>query len=222
MKAMILAAGRGERCRPLTDTIPKPLIEVQGEALIVRHIKRLKAIGVEDIVINLAHLGEKIQRALGQGDAWGVNIRYSFEPEGALETGGGIHKALPLLGPHPFLMLNGDVYTDYPLENLSLANDQLAHLVLVPNPDFNLQGDFHLSANGAKVKRVGLPNYTLSGIAVYHPKLLQGASSGRFSVVPFLDAAMQADRVTGEIYTGLWRDVGTLERYHALLKETTC
>jgi len=208
---MILAAGRGERMRPLTDHTPKPLLEVGGKPLIVWHIERLAAAGFEAIVINHAHLGQQIEQRLGDGSAWGVRIRYSVEGEGrALETGGGIFKALPLLGEGPFLVVNGDIWCDVDFANLALADDDLAQLVLVDNPEHNPDGDFAL-ADG-RVQRSGPNRLTFSGIGVYRALLFDGCQAGAFPLAPLLREAMDAQRVSGLHHRGLWLDIGTPQR----------
>ena len=214
MRAMILAAGRGERLRPLTDTTPKPLLEVHGKALIEHHLERLANAGFREIVINLAHQGDMIRNALGDGSTWGLNIKYSQEPVGALDTGGGIQQALPHLGEAPFAVINGDVFSHYPLARLRAIKCDHAHLVLVPNPEHNPNGDFILQAG--HVFDQGQPRLTFSGISVYHPRFFACAPGGRFSVVPMLLAAMSLQQVTGEVYRGLWHDIGTIERLEAL------
>lgn len=216
MRAMILAAGRGERLRPLTDTTPKPLLEVGGKSLIEHHLSGLAAAGFREVVINLSHLGEKIRAALGDGSGYGLNIHYSAEPPGALDTGGGIRRALPLLGAAPFAVINGDVYTDYPLARLRAIKCDHAHLVLVTNPVHNPDGDFGLQ--GGFVSLDARPRCTFSGISVYHPRFFESAAAGRFSVVPMLHRAMAERQVTGEVYKGAWHDIGTLERLEALRK----
>ena len=218
MKAMILAAGRGERMRPLTDTIPKPLVTVNGKPLIAYHIERLVAAGIVDIVINHAHLGEKIEASLGDGSQWGANIIYSPEPEGGLETAGGILHALPLLGDQPFIVVNGDVWTDYDFSLLAsvVLNKCLAHVVLVDNPAHHPAGDFYLSAQ-AKVEDKGDGNaFTFSGISVLHPYLFNGVSAGRSKLAPLFRAAMQQQKISGEYYAGDWQDIGTLARLESL------
>ncbi|NNJ91960.1 MAG: nucleotidyltransferase family protein [Gammaproteobacteria bacterium] len=208
--AMILAAGRGERMRPLTDDTPKPLLEAGGTPLIVHHIRALQKAGVTHLVINHAHLGQQLEEYLGKGERFGVNIRYSPEGEGAaLETGGGIYKALPLLGKEPFLVVNGDVWTDMDYEGLAIG-DVDAHLYMVNNPDHNLQGDFALS-NG-KVHQLGSTKLTYSGIGIYRPELFVGCEPGKFPLAPILRNAMDHDRVSGELFTGQWIDVGTPQR----------
>lgn len=210
MRAMILAAGRGERLRPLTDTIPKPLLEVGGKALIEHHLERLAVAGFREVVINLAHLGEKIRDTLGNGSTWGLNIRYSPEPPGALGTGGGIQQALPFLGESPFAVINGDVFSSYPLARLRAIKCDHAHLVLVPNPAHNPNGDFVLK--GGYVTGEGETRHTFSGISVYHPRFFDSVAAGNFSVVPMLQTAMALHQVTGELYKGVWHDIGTPER----------
>jgi len=210
MKTMILAAGRGERLRPLTDQCPKPLIEVQGKPLIVHHIERLKAIGSVEIIINTAYLADKIHGYLGDGAQFGVNIQYSDEPPGALDSGGGVRQALTLLGDEPFRFINADIFTDYPFEKLNISSMMLAHLVLVPNPKYRQSGDFCLK-DGLVTGR-GEHSHTFSGIGVYNPRLLQNKPTGRYSIVPILEQAMQNRQVSGELYSGLWADIGTPER----------
>jgi MurNAc alpha-1-phosphate uridylyltransferase len=220
MKAMILAAGRGERMRPLTDTTPKPLVTVKNKSLIVYHIERLVAAGIVDIVINHAHLGEKIESALGDGSQWGANILYSPEPEGGLETAGGILQALPLLGDEPFIVVNGDVWTDYDFSVLSslTLNKCLAHLVLVDNPAHHPTGDFYLSSQ-SKVEEQGDSDVlTFSGISILHPHFFNGVSAGRSKLAPLFRAAMLQHKVSGEYYAGDWQDIGTLERLELLQK----
>ena len=212
MKAMILAAGHGTRMRPLTDHTPKPLLEARGKPLIVWHIEKLAAAGYRDIVINIAWLGYQIPEALGDGTRWNVNLLYSDEQdEVALETAGGIVKALPLLGEEPFLAVNGDVWCDFAFEPYRLAADDLAHLILVKNPDHNPAGDFALQSDRVKTVTSG-ERYTYSGIAYYHPDLFRGLEYGNRRVPSVLQAAMQNKRVSGELYQGEWLDVGTPQR----------
>ena len=214
MKAMILAAGLGTRMRPLTDTTPKPLLKVGGMPLIVWHLERLAHEGFKEIVINVAHLGYKIIDTLGDGSQWGVTIHYSDEQEeGCLESAGGIIKALPLLGDETFLVVNGDIFTDYEFqEHRKLAEGVLAHLVLIPNPDHNPEGDFALDGN----RVIDNKQYTFSGIGYYSPKLFEGVPYGKSSTIPLLRAAMKEGRVTGELYEGQWLDIGTPERLSLL------
>jgi MurNAc alpha-1-phosphate uridylyltransferase len=214
MRAMILAAGRGERLRPLTDRIPKPLIEVAGKPLLEHHIQALSESGFTEIVINQGHLGDQLPAVIGDGGRWGVTVHWSNEQPEALETGGGIYKALPLLGPSPFLVVNADIWTDYPFKRLRAVKCDWAHLVMIPNPAFKPQGDFALMQG--RVRDHGGKKQTFSGIAVYHPRLFKGCTPGKFSVVPLLRATMENHLVTGELYEGRWVDIGTPERLRDL------
>lgn len=214
MRAMILAAGRGERLRPLTDTIPKPLVDLGGKPLIEYHLEALARTGFREIVINQGHLGDQLAAVLGDGSRWGIHIHWSDEQPEALETGGGIFQALPLLGAGPFLVINGDVWTDYPFARLRAIKCDWAHLVMVPNPAHNPSGDFALQ--GARLREDGSIKQTFSGVGVYHPRLFDGCRPGKFSVVPLLRAAMREHIVTGELFRGEWDDIGTLERLEAL------
>ena len=208
--AMILAAGRGERMRPLTDRTPKPLLKVGGTPLIVHHIRALQQAGVTRLVINHAHLGQQIEDYLGTGAQFGVDISYSPEGEGAaLETGGGIYRALPLLGADPFLVVNGDVWTAIDYSRLVIG-DVDAHLIMVNNPEHNPQGDFALS--DGKVSQQGSAKLTYSGIGVFRPELFVGCKPGKFPLAPILRDAMDRGRVSGELYAGPWIDVGTPQR----------
>lgn len=210
MKAMILAAGRGERMGALTADRPKPLLPVAGVPLIEHHLRHLQAAGFREIVINTSYLGEQIRATLGNGERWGLSIQFTIEPE-RLDSGGGIHNALPLLGNTPFLLVNGDVWTDMPLASLQLPGNRLAHLVMVPNPDHNLRGDFVLGDEG-RVLSEGNDRLTYSGIAVLSPDLFAGCESGIFPLAPLLRNAMREGLVSGERYGGVWIDVGTPER----------
>jgi MurNAc alpha-1-phosphate uridylyltransferase len=214
MRAMILAAGRGERLRPLTDDTPKPLMLLGQKTLIEYHLESLAAAGFREVVINQGHLGDQLPAALGDGSRWGLNIHWSDEQPAALETGGGIFKALPLLGTAPFLVVNGDVWTDYPFARLRAVKCDWAHLVMVPNPQHNPGGDFAL--HGGRLSEQGASRQTFSGIGVYHPRLFEGCSPGKFSVVPLLRTAMREHLVTGELFRGRWDDIGTAERLEAL------
>lgn len=212
MKAMILAAGRGERMRPLTDHTPKPLLPVGGEPLIVRIVRALARAGVADIVVNISHLGEQIERALGTGAAYAVGIRYSREAV-ALETAGGIALALPLLGEEPFIVVNADICTDYDFARLRgrVGGGTRAHLVLVDNPEHHARGDFALEAG--RVRESGEPCLTFAGIGVYDPALFACVERGsRHQLAPLLRAAMAGDAVSGERHAGYWSDVGTPAR----------
>ncbi len=214
MKAMVLAAGRGERLRPLTDHTPKPLLAVRGKPLIVWHLEALARAGVREAVINLSWLGESIRQSLGNGNQFGVQIQYSEEPAGALEVGGGIHHALPLLGDPPFIVVNGDTYTDLDFGRLAIGPDALAHLVLVPNPEHHPAGDFVL--RGGEVSPGAGPRLTYSGIGVFRPELFARCVAGRFPLLPLLQEAITARRLSGERYDGHWTDVGSVQRLKAL------
>ena len=211
MKAMILAAGRGERMRPLTDTTPKPLLLVAGKPIIVHTIEQLRKAGFNDIVINLAHLGEQIIGHLGDGRQFGVNICYSDEGEEGLETAGGIINALPLLGDRPFLVVNGDIATDFPFASLRSRAVDLAHLVLVNNPEHHPQGDFGLDDRMHVVDDSGI-KFTFSGIGAYHPDLFNQVPPGKHKLAPLLRQAIEKRRVSGEKHSGFWMDIGTPQR----------
>lgn len=214
MKAMVLAAGRGERLRPLTDRLPKPLLVVRGKPLIVWHLEALARAGVRDVVINLSWLGGLIRDTVGSGGRFGLTIRFSEEPAGALEAGGGIFQALPLLGSAPFLVVNGDTYTDLDFARLAIGPTALAHLVLVPNPEHHPRGDFALRAGA--VLAAGEPRYTYAGIGIYRPELFAQCKAGRFPLLPLLLEASAAQRLRGERFDGAWTDVGTAARLAAL------
>jgi len=218
MKAMILAAGRGERLRPLTDNIPKPLVAVAGRPIIEYTIQALEEAGFKDLIVNLAHLGNKIEMVLQDGSRFSVNISYSREGPVGLETGGGIFHALPLLGNDPFTVVNGDIFCDFPLQTLIKKPPRLAHIILVPNPKHNPSGDFSITDNGT-VYVGGNQNYTFAGIGSYQPKLFEGCKEGTYPLAPILRQAMERGDVSGEIYQGLWTDLGTLERINALEKK---
>jgi len=214
MKAMILAAGRGERMRPLTDHTPKPLLKVGGKPLIVWHLQRLATAGFKDVVINHAHLGEQIETALGDGGEWGVRIQYSPEKI-ALETAGGIANAMPLLGDSPFLVVNGDVFTDIDFGALKLVAPNVAHLVMVDNPPQHAAGDFTLS--GEKLSVEGAEKLTFSGVGIYQPSLFAGVVRGEAAkLAPLLKTAMAQGLVSGSHHQGAWHDIGTPERLQAL------
>ncbi len=219
MKAMILAAGRGERMRPLTDHTPKPLLKLAGKALIEYHLERLADAGFDEIVINHAWLGQQIEATLKDGASYGIKISYSAEAE-ALETAGGIIKALPMLGTAPFLLVNGDIWTDYPFSRLreKSAMQELAHLVLVDNPPQHPQGDYQLQADRRLFVREneGEKTLTYSGIAVIHPQMLEGIGEGKLALAPVWEALMPDGRITGEYYSGQWFDIGTVERLQKL------
>jgi len=210
MYAMILAAGRGERMRPLTDKVPKPLLEIAGKALIAYQIEALESAGVKNIVINTGHLGEQIQSELGTGSSFGVDILYSDEGEDILETAGGIVKALPLLGQDPFIVTNADIFTDFDYRSLPESLDSDAHIVLVNNPPHNPQGDFAIE-NGIIFKE-GAKKLTYSGIGLYHPHFFRSLNPGRYPLAPMLYESAQAKRLSGQHFTGAWNDIGTPER----------
>ncbi|MGY3265337.1 N-acetylmuramate alpha-1-phosphate uridylyltransferase MurU [Lysobacter sp. HA35] len=228
MKALVLAAGLGERMRPLTLTTPKPLLEVGGKSLIAWHLEKLAAIGVDEVIVNTSWLAEKFPDALGDGSRWGLRIRCIDEGPVPLETGGGMWNALTDLSPNgePFIVVNGDIWTDYDFACLPHDPDGLAHLVLVDNPAHNDAGDFAL--DGRMVRDEGVPRYTFSGVGVYRRGLfddwrsiigdMPGAAEKppRFKLAPLLRAAMRVDKVTGEHHRGAWTDVGTPERLQQL------
>ena len=219
-KAMILAAGLGERMRPLTNHTPKPLLEVAGKPLIAYHLEKLAKAGFEEVIVNIAHLGYMIPEALGDGSKWGIRIIYSDEQEeGALESAGGIVKALPLLGNEPFLVVNGDVWCDYMFDAGFDLKDDLAHLILVDNPDHNTKGDFALEEG--RVFSDGDVKYTFSGIGYYSPELFKGIAYGASPLAPLLREAMKLKRVSGELYNGQWRDIGTPQRLDEVNKLLT-
>ena len=221
MKAMILAAGRGERMRPLTDTTPKPLLMAGGKPLIVWHLERLAACGFRDVVINHAHLGDRIEAALGDGRAFGLSIRYSPEPPGALETAGGIAHALPLLGSEPFLVVNGDVWCDWDFRRAHALSHQHAHLVFVDNPPQHAGGDFCLDGETVRyaADRIG-PTYTYAGTGVFAPEFFTDVPDGAvMKLRSLLDAAIARRELSGEHHAGRWVDVGTPERLAQLDQE---
>ncbi len=220
MRAMILAAGRGERMRPLTDHCPKPLLPAAGKPLIVYHLERLAAAGIKDIVINHAHLGEQLVSRLGDGSDWGLSITWSPEPVGALETAGGICQALQHLddgSDAPFLVINGDIYCDWPISQVTMRETDLAHLVLVNNPPQHPTGDFTLQNNRVSDKTDDVPALTFAGIGFYRPSLFKALTLGTpAKLAPLLRSAMADQRVSGEHHTGRWEDVGTPDRLAAL------
>lgn len=229
MKAFILAAGRGERMRPLTDHTPKPLLPVGGRPLIVWHLEKLATAGIREVVINHAHLGEQIEQTLGDGARWGLRIAYSAEPPGALETAGGIAQALPLLGEEPFLVVNGDVYCDLDFSaflrsTVEMAKNQGAkprlaspatgaHLLFVANPEHHRGGDFGLAGSRVVAASAGSPTYTYAGIGIYSPALFAEVPPGQaMKLRPLLDAAIAAGTLGASLHTGCWVDVGTPQR----------
>ncbi|MDD2760565.1 MAG: nucleotidyltransferase family protein [Methylomonas sp.] len=212
MKAMILAAGRGERMRPLTDTTPKPLLKTGGKALIEHCLESLAASGFTDIVINVAYLGRQIMDFCKDGSRWSVSIHYSDEGQTALETAGGIANALPLLGNEPFLVVNADIVFDYSLAELRGLSFDLAHLIMIDNPPHHRQGDFCLRNNGL-LSEFGEEKLTFSGIGVYHPALFADLPVGQpLKLRPLLNQAMRQGLVSGEYYSGFWLDIGTPQR----------
>jgi MurNAc alpha-1-phosphate uridylyltransferase len=214
MKAMILAAGRGERMRPLTDDVPKPLLRAGGKPLIAHHVQALARAGIREVIINLAWQGERIRDYLGDGSRYGLSLVYSDEGAEALETGGGVYRVLPRLAPGPFWLVNGDVFCAFEFSARDLGSGIEGHLVLVPNPDHHPAGDFSLvddlvrPRNGASL--------TYSGIALLDPKLFQGSTAGKFPLAPLLVSAARRGVISGERFDGLWTDVGTPARLAAL------
>jgi N-acetyl-alpha-D-muramate 1-phosphate uridylyltransferase len=208
---MLLAAGRGERLRPITDTLPKPLVAVAGKPLIVYHLEALARAEIRSVVINLSWLGEKIRAALGDGSLYGVRIAYSEEGPVPLETGGGIHRALPLLGPDPFLVVNSDVWTEMDFSRvLTLEEGADARLLLAPNPPHHPRGDFGLE--GDFVVEREADRFTYTGIGMYRPELFVGCAPGKFPLLPLLERAIAARRLRGQVYRGEWLDIGSPER----------
>lgn len=207
---MVLAAGRGERLRPITASVPKALVEVQGRTLLEHRLLALASAGIETVVINLGWFGDKIIEKIGSGTAYGLNVIYSPEGDNILETGGGIHRALPMLGPDPFLVVNADIYSDMPLPLEELPAECMGHLVLVPKPDYRPTGDFGLL--DGRVRNVSDPHLTFSGVAVYRPEFFDDCTAGRFSIVSMLRAAADAGTLSGSVYSGRWHDVGTPDR----------
>ncbi len=218
MKVIILSAGRGERLRPLTDHTPKPLLQAGKQRLIEYTIQSLVKAGFKDIVINTAHLAKQFPEILGDGQKYGAQITYSPEQEGGLETAGGIINALPLLGSEPFLVVNGDIWTNYPFENITtLAENKLCHLILVSNPQHHPQGDFALSSSLISLN--GNDKYTYSGIGVYHPKMFADYDVQRLALKPLLLKVIELQQAYGEIYQGKWSDIGTVERLQELTSQ---
>lgn len=207
-RALIFAAGRGERMRPLTDATPKPLLQAGGKRLMEWHLENLARADVREVVINTSHLAGQFPAVLGDGTRWGLRIAYSHEGPQPLETGGGMLRALPLLGTGPFIAVNGDIWTDFDFSGLPQNPEGLAHLVLVDNPPHYPRGDFAL--RDARV--FDEPQLTFAGIGVYRPELLDGHRPGKFGIVPILRAAMRAGKVSGEHYRGAWSDIGTPQR----------
>lgn len=217
MRAMILAAGRGERLRPLTDEIPKSLVEVGGQSLLERHLENVRSAGIKTVVINLGWLGDRIVERVGTGSRYGLEVVYSQEGDDILETGGGIHKALPMLGNEPFLVVNADILTDMPVPDVELGDKHLGHLVMVPTPDYRDHGDFDIDAG--LIRNAEHAVQTFSGVAIYRPEFFDGCEAGRFPLAPMLREAADRGQLAGSLYEGLWADVGTPQRLAAL--ETT-
>jgi len=217
MKALIFAAGRGERMRPLTDTTPKPLLRAGGKRLIEWHLENLGNAGVRNVVINTSHLAEQFAAALGDGARWSLRIAYSYEGPRPLETGGGMLRALPLLGAEPFIAVNGDIWTDLDFSTLPQDPPGLAHLVLVDNPEHHPRGDFGLQ-HGLVLDE---PRLTFAGIGVYRSELLVGQAPGKFPLAPILRAAMRDEKVSGEHFRGAWCDIGTPQRLAAIDAQLT-
>jgi MurNAc alpha-1-phosphate uridylyltransferase len=214
--AMIFAAGRGERMRPLSDATPKPLLRIGGKMLIEHHLEKLAAVGVQDVVINTSHLAEQFPAALGDGSRWSVRIRYSYEGEKPLETGGGIKHALPLLGDAPFIGVSADIVSDYDYAKLPAEPSGLAHLVMVPNPAFHSRGDFFL--DGSRLNEEGSgERLTFANIAVYRPELVARESATYFKLLPIYQRAMREGKLSGERFDGFWTNIGTPEQLRSAL-----
>jgi MurNAc alpha-1-phosphate uridylyltransferase len=213
--AMIFAAGRGERMRPLSDATPKPLLNVGGKMLIEHHLQKLAAIGVRDVVVNTSHLAEQFPAALGDGARWGVRIRYSYEGEKPLETGGGIKRALPLLGDAPFIGVSADIVSDYDYAKLPSEPRGLAHLVMVPNPAFHPRGDFFLDGSRLNEEGVG-ERLTFANIAVYRPEMIASEGATYFKLLPLYQRSMRNGKLSGERFDGSWANIGTPEQLREL------
>lgn len=214
MIVMILAAGRGERLRPLTDTTPKALVDVNGISLLERHLAALALAEVTDVVINLGWLGAQIMDRVGSGERYGLRVIYSDEGDNVLETGGGVHRALPILGERPFVVMNADILTDIPIASLQIRDNAVAHLVLVDTPTYRSHGDFELEQD--RIRNSDVPRYTFSGVGIYRPEFFSDCEAGRFSIVPMLREAADAGTLQGSLHSGVWADVGTPERLAAL------
>lgn len=214
---MILAAGRGERLRPLTDETPKSLVEIGGQSLLERHLEHVRAAGIRNVVINLGWLGDRIVERIGSGRRYGLEVVYSDEGDHILETGGGIFKALPMLGEGAFLVINADVFTDMPVPDIELSAERLGHLVMVPSPEYRAGGDFDIQ-NGL-IRNSSEQLLTFSGVAVYRPEFFAGCRAGRFPLAPMLREAADRGLLSGSLYEGRWADVGTPERLAQLRTE---
>ena len=217
MRAMILAAGRGERLRPLTDETPKSLVEVGGRSLLERHLDHVRGAGIRTVVINLGWLGDRIVERVGSGRRYGLEVVYSQEGDNILETGGGIFKALPTLGDEPFLVINADIFTDMPVPDVALADDRLGHLVMVPSPEYRDGGDFDI-VDGL-IRNSSAQSLTFSGVAIYRPEFFADCEPGRFPLAPMLRDAAERGQLSGSLYEGRWADVGTPERLEALQEQ---
>lgn len=217
MRAMILAAGRGERLRPLTDATPKSLVDVGGRSLLERHLDHVRAAGIRTVVINLGWLGDRIVERVGSGRRYGLEVVYSQEGDNVLETGGGIFKALPTLGDRPFVVINADIFTDMPVPDIALADEQLGHLVMVPSPEYRTGGDFDI-ADGL-IRNTSEQALTFSGVAIYRPEFFADCEAGRFPLAPMLRDAADRGQLSGSLYEGRWADVGTPERLAQLREE---
>jgi MurNAc alpha-1-phosphate uridylyltransferase len=216
---MILAAGRGERLRPLTDETPKSLIDAGGRSLLERHLDRVRAAGIRTVVINLGWLGDRIVERVGSGRRYGLEVVYSQEGDNILETGGGIFKALPTLGDEPFLVINADIFTDMPVPDVVLADDHLGHLVMVPSPGYRDGGDFDI--DDGLIRNTSTQSLTFSGVAIYRPGFFADCEAGRFPLAPMLREAAERGQLSGSLYDGQWADVGTPERLAALRAATS-
>ena len=214
MRAMVLAAGRGERLRPLTDEVPKSLVEVRGKSLLERHLASIHAAGVRTVVITLGWLGDKIVERVGSGRRYGLNVLYSQEGENILETGGGIHNALPMLGDEPFLVINADIFTDMPVPVITLADQHIGHLVMVPSPEYRDGGDFDIE--DGLIRNGETQRLTFSGVAMYRPSFFEACEPGRFPLAPMLREAADNGQLSGSLYDGVWADIGTPERLKAI------
>lgn len=214
-KAMLLAAGRGERLKPLTDTLPKPLMQVGSISLIEHNLLKLKAAGFDEVVINVCYRAKQIMEKVGNGERYGLKITFSYEPDKPLGTGGGVFQALPLLGNAPFLLLSSDIWTDYPLGQLSLPSNNLVHLLMVENPSFHRKGDYALMPTGLLSMQLE-PKYTYASVAIVDPKLFQPYKAGTFSIAPLFETEIHKNKASGELYHGKWFNVGTVEELKRL------